>query len=102
MAKEKYKEEVIKRETELGFKEDWNVPESLPFGNDDVKEDRERSIMYPFYYDKYSKRDTSLLSVIKKGNRKIIHGEKGNMALKSVESQNVEFKSNCCEGYNAV
>jgi hypothetical protein len=28
--------------------------------------------------------------------------ERGNMALKSVETQNVEFKSNCCEGYNAV
>jgi hypothetical protein len=27
---------------------------------------------------------------------------KGNMALKSVESQNVEFNLNCCEVNNAV
>jgi len=31
---------------------------------------------------------------MKKGSRKIVLGEKGNMALKSVESRNVEFKSN--------
>ena len=33
---------------------------------------------------------------------KIITGEKGKMALKSVESQNIEFKSNCCEANNAA
>jgi hypothetical protein len=29
-------------------------------------------------------------------------GDKENMALKSVESQNVEFKSNCREAKNAI
>lgn len=33
---------------------------------------------------------------------KIIQGEKGNMALKSVESQNVEFKSNWRDEYLKV
>ena len=31
---------------------------------------------------------------MKKGSRKIVLGEKGNMALKSVESRNVEFEFN--------
>ena len=49
MAKEVYKAETLKREAELGSKDDWNVPESIPFGSDDIKEDRAKSIMQPFY-----------------------------------------------------
>lgn len=49
IAKESYQKEVTKREPELEYKEDWNVPESLQFGSVDIKEDKEKSIMEPFY-----------------------------------------------------
>jgi hypothetical protein len=40
---------------------------------------------------------------MKKGSRKDYNErEKKNMALKSVETQNVEFKSNCCKDNNAI
>jgi hypothetical protein len=40
---------------------------------------------------------------MKKGNRKDYNGkDKENMALKSVESRNVEFKSNWREAKNAI
>jgi type III restriction enzyme len=48
-AKEKYKEEVEKRKSELVFVENWNIPESLTYGENAVKEDKKKSIMQPFY-----------------------------------------------------
>jgi len=47
--KEKYQIETNKRESELVDFENWNIPESSPFGKDDIKEDRNKSIMQPFY-----------------------------------------------------
>jgi hypothetical protein len=37
-----------------------------------------------------------------KRSKKLLRKEKGNMALKSAESQNVEFKSNWREAKNAI
>ncbi len=48
-AKQAYQKETAKREAELGVVEKWNVPESMLFGSDDIKEDRKKSIMVPFY-----------------------------------------------------
>jgi len=48
-AKEKYKEEVEKRESELVPVENWNIPESLTYGENAIKEDKNKSIMQPFY-----------------------------------------------------
>ena len=48
-AKEKYKEETEKIESELEKVENWNIPESLTYGENAVKEDRNKSIMQPFY-----------------------------------------------------
>lgn len=48
------------------------------------------------------KRDTSQISAMKKGSRKITHEGKGNMDLKSLESQNMEFKSNWRDEYLKV
>jgi type III restriction enzyme len=48
-AKQVYQEETTKKEAELGFIENWNVPESLTFGSEDVKEGRKKSTMQPFY-----------------------------------------------------
>lgn len=49
IAKQEYQEETKKRESELSVVEKWNVPESMLFGSDDLKEDRKKSIMVPFY-----------------------------------------------------
>ncbi len=51
-AKEKYKEEVEKRENELVEVSNWNIPESLPFNEDYEKVDVKKSIMEPFYIRK--------------------------------------------------
>ena len=48
-AKEKYKEEVEKRENKLVFVENWNIPESVTYGENAIKEDRIKSIIQPFY-----------------------------------------------------
>lgn len=48
-AKQVYQEGTTKKEAELGFIEDWNVPESLTFGSEDVEEQRKKSITQPFY-----------------------------------------------------
>jgi type III restriction enzyme len=47
--KEKYQIETTRRKSELVDFENWNVPNSLQFGKDDTKEDRNKSIMQPFY-----------------------------------------------------
>jgi type III restriction enzyme len=49
--KDRYKEEVEKRESEMIKVENWNVPETLSFGSIYVKEDFKKSIMQPFYVD---------------------------------------------------
>jgi type III restriction enzyme len=48
-AKESYKEEVMKREKELSFSDNWNIPEKLTFGDNYIEEKRKKSIMQPFY-----------------------------------------------------
>lgn len=49
MAKQVYQKETVKKEPEIILVEKWNVPESMLFGSDDIKENREKSIMEPFY-----------------------------------------------------
>jgi len=48
-AKEKYKEETEKRESELVQVQNWNIPESLTYGENAIKENKNKSIMEPFY-----------------------------------------------------
>lgn len=54
-SKVEYQKEVAKREPELVFDEGWNIPESLTFGEEYIKEDRKRSIMQPFYAKYHSR-----------------------------------------------
>ncbi len=51
-AKEKYKEEVEKRESEMVDVPDWNIPETLSFNEDYEKIEVKKSIMEPFYLRK--------------------------------------------------
>jgi len=48
-AKEEYQKEVIRRENELVEVENWNIKETYPFNENYIKEDREKSILQPFY-----------------------------------------------------
>ncbi|MBI4652890.1 hypothetical protein HY750_01415 [Candidatus Kuenenbacteria bacterium] len=48
-AKIKYQAEAEKKERELLPVENWNIPESLTFGEDATKEDVKKSITQPFY-----------------------------------------------------
>ncbi len=50
-SKVEYQKEVVKREPEIVPVENWNVPESLTFGEDYTEEDRKSSIMQPFCSD---------------------------------------------------
>ena len=49
IAKLTYQKEIVKKEAEIVPKGNWNVPESMLFGSDDIREDRKKSIMEPFY-----------------------------------------------------
>ncbi|MBI5099199.1 MAG: DEAD/DEAH box helicase family protein [Nitrospirae bacterium] len=49
ITKQIYQKETVKKEAELSVIENWNVPESMLFGSDDLQEDRKKSIMVPFY-----------------------------------------------------
>ncbi|MBL7198265.1 MAG: DEAD/DEAH box helicase family protein [Candidatus Omnitrophica bacterium] len=64
IAKESYQREVVKREQELESKDDWNIPESLPFGSDDRKENRKKSIMQPFFSDSKWKTERTFIDFL--------------------------------------
>ncbi|MGB9707641.1 MAG: DEAD/DEAH box helicase family protein, partial [Microgenomates group bacterium] len=65
-AKEKYREEVEKRESELVAVENWNIPESLTYGENAVREDRKKSIMQPFYRIGEWKSETAFIDFLEK------------------------------------
>jgi type III restriction enzyme len=48
-AKEKYQKEVVKRESEMVDVSNWNIPETLSFGDEYEKVDVKKSIMQPFF-----------------------------------------------------
>ncbi|MBU2530751.1 MAG: hypothetical protein KKD35_06900, partial [Elusimicrobia bacterium] len=48
-AKEKYQEEVVKRESEMVDVENWNIKEFYNFSGEYVGEERKKSILQPFY-----------------------------------------------------
>ncbi len=66
VAKEIYQQEVIKREPEIRFKKDWNIPESLLFGSDDIEEERKKSIMQPFFTDRRWKTEAAFIEFLEK------------------------------------
>lgn len=68
-AKEKYKEEVEKRESELVTVENWNIPESLTYGENAVGEDRKKSIMQPFYRTGEWKSEAAFIDFLEKSEK---------------------------------
>jgi len=65
-AKTKYKEEVEKKESELVEVKNWNIPESLSFGEEYKKVDVKRSIMEPFYSDGRWKTETAFIDFLER------------------------------------
>ena len=68
-AKEKYKEEVEKRESEMIDVPDWNVPETLSFGGEYKKVETKKSIMVPFYSDEKWKSETAFIDFLEKSDK---------------------------------
>jgi type III restriction enzyme len=48
-AKSEYINEVSKREPEIKYVENWNIPEKIEYWGEYKKEDRKKSVMHPFY-----------------------------------------------------
>ncbi|MEW6618059.1 MAG: DEAD/DEAH box helicase family protein [bacterium] len=69
--KEKYREEVEKRESEMVEVPDWNVPETLSFGGEYKKVEVKKSIMMPFYSDERWKPETAFIDFLEKSDNKV-------------------------------
>jgi type III restriction enzyme len=66
IAKEKYKEEVEKRESEMVYVPNWNIPETLSFGSKYKKVETKKSIMQPFYSDAKWKSESAFIDFLEK------------------------------------
>ncbi|MBM4146862.1 MAG: hypothetical protein FJ240_11445 [Nitrospira sp.] len=67
--KQSYQKETRKREPELGSIENWNVPESLSFGSNYLKEDKNISIMMPFYSDERWRTEKAFIEYLEKSDK---------------------------------
>ena len=70
-AKQVYQEGTTKIEAELGFVENWNVPESLPFGSEDIKEERRKSITQPFYRNDKWRSEKAFIEILENPSNSI-------------------------------
>ncbi|HEC66306.1 MAG TPA: hypothetical protein ENI23_13535, partial [bacterium] len=64
--KEEYLNEIVKRESELIDVENWNVPDSQPFGREHAKESVKKSIMQPFFSDGRWKTEKAFIEYLEK------------------------------------
>lgn len=69
LTKRIYKDESTKKERELVFVENWNVPESVPFGSNYLKEDKKRSIMTPFFSDGRWKTEKAFIRILENSDK---------------------------------
>ncbi|MBU4298545.1 hypothetical protein KJ636_00680 [Patescibacteria group bacterium] len=65
-AKVKYQAEAERKESELLPVKNWNIPESLSFGEDAAKENWKKSIMQPFYKVGEWKTETAFIEFLEK------------------------------------
>lgn len=68
-SKAEYQKEVVKREPKLILMENWNIPESLTFGEGYTGEARKKSIMQPFYNDRRWKTESAFIEILEKSQR---------------------------------
>ena len=62
--KERYQNEVVKRESEMVDAENWNIKEAYIFGSDYIKEERKRSVLQPFYAQYRSELERKFVDIL--------------------------------------
>jgi len=67
--KEKYKEEVEKRESEMVDVPNWNIPKTLSYGGEYKKVETKKSIMQPFYSDGRWKTEEVFIEFLEKSDK---------------------------------
>jgi len=65
-AKEKYQEEVVKRESAMVDVENWNVLETLSYGSEYAKVSVKKSVMQPFFSDGKWKSEMAFIDFLEK------------------------------------
>lgn len=65
-AKEKYQKEVVKREPELVFVKDWNIPEFIRYNENYTEVECKKSIMEPFFSDERWKSEKAFIEFLEK------------------------------------
>jgi len=65
-AKEEYQKEVTKREPELVFVKDWNIPESIRYNENYAQVEYKKSIMEPFFSDERWKSEKAFIEFLEK------------------------------------
>lgn len=68
-AKEEYQKEVSKREPELVFYENWNVPEFIRYNEGYIQDDHKRSIIQPLFSDDRWKTEKAFIEFLEKSDR---------------------------------
>ena len=68
-AKENYIQEVSKIERELLSIKNWNIPEILRFNSKYIKEDKKKSIMYPFFSDERWKTEKAFIEFLENSRK---------------------------------
>jgi type III restriction enzyme len=68
LAKSKYQEHVSKREKELDYDKEWNVPESISFNSKYMVEHHKKSIMQPFFHSGLSGPETAFIKYLESPN----------------------------------
>jgi type III restriction enzyme len=69
LAKSKYEESVIQCERELKDDKDWNIPETINFSSKYSVENRDKSIMQPFYKNGCSNLETAFIKYLEGQNK---------------------------------
>ena len=65
-AKEEYQKEVVKREPELVFVKDWNIPEFIRYNENYIQVEYKKSIMEPFFSDERWKSEKAFIEFLEK------------------------------------
>ncbi len=68
-AKQEYLKEVSKRSPEIVYVDNWNIPESLTYGSNYIKEEKGKCIMRPFYYDKKWKPEEEFIKFLESSKK---------------------------------
>ncbi|MBU0952057.1 MAG: hypothetical protein KKH91_04440, partial [Elusimicrobia bacterium] len=69
LSKEEYKNEVIKRQSEIEYQKDWNIPESISYTSDYVEQKGKKSILQPFYTDGKWKPENAFIEYLNKSEK---------------------------------